>query len=246
MRERGCRSALGGSQHPLAPASALHSSSIRSTPSLVIGSVNCAFGTVRMLSREIAHSRSIPSSGPSGTSLTSPRMRAVTSATTTLRSPGIASSRVRTQTGRRPSTSSSSQKIAPRLTKALRGSPRGRSPRPSGPHAHRAPRPRALPPRRSTSPTQSGPRPRAVPRWPARRSTGEPPRAAFPLRSHPQRSDDHMDGGFGGVDPLSRTDFEIAAFRARDRPRTPAARLAAPPGLDPPATRVRGQCETCA
>jgi hypothetical protein len=54
------------------------------------------------------------------------------SATTTLRSRGNASSRMRTTTGRRPSCSSSSQATSPRATKAVRGSPRARScvPRP--------------------------------------------------------------------------------------------------------------------
>jgi hypothetical protein len=146
-------------QHPFAAASAPHSSSIRPAPSLVISSVSCAFGTVRILSSEIAHSRSMPSSGPSRTSLTSPRIRAVTSATTTLRSPGIAASRVRTQTGLRPSTSRSSQKIEPRFTKALRGPPRGRSPLPSNPRARRTRRSRASPPHRNTPPVQSEPQP---------------------------------------------------------------------------------------
>jgi hypothetical protein len=170
-RGRVLRSSIASGQHPFANASALHRSSIRPDPSLVISSVSCAFGTVRTLSSEIAHSRGMPSSGPSGTSLTSPRMRVVTGATTTLRSPGIAASRVRTHTGRRPSTSRSSQKIAPRFTKALRGPPRGRSPPPVGPRAHSSHCPRALPRHRNTPQAQPGSQLRATRQRPAHRSS---------------------------------------------------------------------------
>src|SRR6188472_21307 len=95
-----------------------------------------------------------------------PRIVRVTRATTTLRSFGIASLRVSTQTGRRPSSASSSQQTSPRATTAPRELPRGRLPSPSDPRARR---PKG-PCQRGMTPAHRAPRLRGAQRLPARRS----------------------------------------------------------------------------
>lgn len=81
----------------------------------------------------------MPSAGPISTSVSILRSVRLTSATTTLRSRGRASSRVRTTTGRRPSSSSSSQRTSPRATTALRESPHVRWTEPRRLRPHRCP-----------------------------------------------------------------------------------------------------------
>lgn len=60
----------------MARVSARQSASMRSGPRRVIDSVRSAFGTVRRLSRRTAQATGTPSSGPSSTSVSIPRIRA--------------------------------------------------------------------------------------------------------------------------------------------------------------------------
>ena len=114
---------LRASQQPVARISALQTWLIFASSRRVMDSTSSARGTVRRLSSVTAHSTGMPSAGPSCTSDGIPRTVRVTKATVTLRRPGMASSRVRTTAGLRPSSASSSQQTSPRATKAPRGSP---------------------------------------------------------------------------------------------------------------------------
>jgi hypothetical protein len=86
------------------------SSSPRLRPSALLGIVN-------RLSQLTTPSRERPCSGPSGTSVGSPRIVPVTAATVTFASTGIARSRVTMMTGRRPPGNSTSR-ISPRFRAA--------------------------------------------------------------------------------------------------------------------------------
>jgi hypothetical protein len=105
-------------------------------------------GTVRRLSQFATHSSGNPSPGPSGTSDRMPLTVLVRGATTTADKTGMAASRLKMRTGRRPAGGPrSAQWISPRLTTPRRSRRQAfeRSPREADPGAGADTQPRVRP-----------------------------------------------------------------------------------------------------
>ena len=165
--------------------SARQSSASLLGPRIVIGSVRSAFGTVSQIVEADNALAWHPVLCPERHLAVEPAIPACHDGEDDVPGFGSASSRVRTQTGWRPSSASSSQQTSPRLAKAARGPPHGRSPAPSGPRARRAHPGTASTPHRGTRPARSATPLPATPRSPARPSSGVLPSAAAPWRSRP-------------------------------------------------------------
>ncbi len=107
-----------GRQQPVAWSRARQTSASLAGLSEVIRSPRLPFGSEATLSALRTHGRGIPSSVPSSTSVGSPRMFVVARTTKTALRRSIASSRVRTRTGRRGQSGCTAQRTSPRFTRA--------------------------------------------------------------------------------------------------------------------------------